>query len=80
MTDTPTTTATTTTGTQSTSKLKAVADFIVARAKERSTWLGLISCATALGLALSTEQQEAIIAAGIGAAGLIAAFTTDKAA
>ncbi|MDE1151419.1 MAG: hypothetical protein PW788_02685 [Micavibrio sp.] len=75
MTDTPTTT----TAVASTSKLQAILNFIVARAKERSTWLGLISCATALGLAVSTEQQEAIIAAGIGAAGLIAAFTTDKA-
>lgn len=56
----------------------AIVDFIVARAKERSTWLGLISCATALGLALSADQQEAIIAAGIGAAGLVAAFTKDK--
>ncbi len=58
--------------------LSSIADFIVARAKERSTWLGLISCATALGLALSADQQEAIIAAGIGAAGLVAAFTKDK--
>ena len=55
-----------------------IVNFVIARAKERSTWLGLISCATALGLALSADQQEAIIAAGIGAAGLVAAFTKDK--
>ena len=56
----------------------SVFQFIIDRAKERSTWLGLISCATALGLAMTADQQEAIIAAGIGAAGVVAAFTADK--
>lgn len=52
--------------------------FITDRAKERSTWLGLISLATALGLILSPEQQEAIIAAGMAAGGIVGAFTRDK--
>ena len=56
----------------------SIIQFIVGRAKERSTWLGLISFATALGLALTADQQEAIIAAGMGAAGFVAAFTADK--
>lgn len=58
--------------------VSSIVQFIVARAKERSTWLGIISCAAALGLALSADQQEAIIAAGMGAAGLVAAFSADK--
>ena len=54
-------------------------DYLLARAKERSTWLGLVSLATALGLALSPAQQDAVIAAGMAAAGLIGTFTRDKA-
>ncbi|HYD19295.1 MAG TPA: hypothetical protein VEF76_12535 [Patescibacteria group bacterium] len=58
--------------------MKKIITFITDRARERSTWLGLISCATALGLALSPDQQEAIVAAGMAAAGILAAFTKDK--
>lgn len=59
--------------------MKKVTDYIIGRAKERSTWLGLISLATAAGLVLEPLQQEAVIAAGMAAAGLIGAFTSDKA-
>lgn len=52
-------------------------DWIVERLNERSTWLGLISLAAALGIALEPEQVEAIVAAGMAAGGLIAAFTRD---
>lgn len=52
--------------------------FIVDRLKERSTWLGIIGIVTAAGLMLSPEQQEAISAAGVAIAGLLAAFTADK--
>jgi hypothetical protein len=58
--------------------MKSFIAYLSARAKERSTWLGLISLATALGIALSPAQQEAVIAAGMAAAGLIGAFTKDK--
>ena len=33
---------------------------------------------TALGLALDAAQQDAVIAAGMAAAGLVAAFSNDK--
>lgn len=59
--------------------MKKITDYLIGRAKERSTWLGLISLATALGLVISPLQQEAIIAAGMAAAGLVGAFTRDKA-
>lgn len=55
-----------------------IIDYLISRAKERSTWLGLISLATALGLMLDAAQQDAVIAAGMAAAGLVAAFTKDK--
>lgn len=58
--------------------MKNLLDFFLSRAKERSTWLGIISLATALGLTLSEMQSEAVIAAGMSLAGLLAVFTTDK--
>ncbi len=59
--------------------LKTLIGYVVARLRERSTWLGLISLATALGLVLSPAQQDAIIAAGSALAGLIATLTPDRA-
>lgn len=58
--------------------LHDVVEFVLLRLRERSTWLGLISLATAAGLILSETQQEAVIAAGSALAGLIAALTPDK--
>lgn len=58
--------------------MKSFFDFLLARAKERSTWLGIISLVTALGLTLSDVQGEAVVAAGMSLAGVIAVFTTDK--
>lgn len=52
-------------------------DWILDRAKERSTWLGVISLVTAAGVALSPEQTAAIATAGVAVAGLVAAFTKD---
>lgn len=54
-----------------------VIEFVLLRLRERSTWLGLISLATAAGLILSEAQQEAVIAAGSSIAGLVAALTPD---
>ncbi len=51
--------------------------FLLNRAYERSTWLGIVSIATALGLTLTELQSEAVIAAGMSVAGAIAAFTGD---
>lgn len=51
--------------------------FLLSRAKERSSWLGIISLATALGLTLTEVQSEAIIAAGMSLAGVVAVFTRD---
>lgn len=58
--------------------MKNFLTFILNRAYERSTWLGIVSIATALGLTLTELQSEAVIAAGMSIAGLIAAFTGDK--
>ena len=57
--------------------MQTIADYIVARMQERSTWIGLTTAASALGVALSPEQAQAIITLGVGIAGVIAAVTAD---
>lgn len=57
--------------------MKNFLNFVLDRLKERSTWLGLVSLGTALGLLLSQSQQEAVVAAGMALAGAIAALTGD---
>ena len=44
---------------------------------EPSTWRGLVWMLTAMGLAVSPDQQAAIAATGMAIAGLIGAFFTD---
>lgn len=53
-------------------------DYVLERLKESSTWRGVIYVATALGCVLTTEQQTAIITAGMALAGLLAVFFPDK--
>jgi hypothetical protein len=48
------------------------------RLSENSTWRGLILIATAAGLKLDPELQNAILAAGLGAVGLINVIRKDK--
>ena len=52
--------------------------WIFERLSERSTWLGLVSLGTALGLALSPDQREAIVGGGLALGGLVAALTADR--
>lgn len=52
--------------------------WLLDRLKERSTWLGVTAIVTSLGLILSPEQVNAIVAAGIAFAGLIAALFPEK--
>lgn len=55
-------------------------DFLKSRVKlnEASTWRGFIAILTALGVALTPEQKEAIIAAGLALIGIMGAFFPDK--
>lgn len=50
---------------------------IITYLKTESTWRGIIAIATALGVTLSPEQANAIIAAGLAAVGLINVFKKD---
>lgn len=48
------------------------------RAKERSTYIGLFSLLGAFGAGINPDMAEAIIGAGVGAAGLIGALVPDR--
>ena len=53
-------------------------DFLLARGKEASSWRGLVAILTGLGVALSPEQADAIVALGLSVIGAIGVFTADK--
>ena len=53
-------------------------DYILARAKEPSTWRGLILLLTAAGVPIAPAMAESIISVGLAIAGLIGAVTPDK--
>ena len=44
---------------------------------EPSTWRGIVWMLTAAGIAISPEQQTAIVAAGMAIAGAIGSFVSD---
>ena len=57
--------------------LTTILTYILARFQERSTWLGITSALTGLGVALTPDQATTIVSIGLGAAGLIATLTKD---
>lgn len=50
-------------------------DWLIDRMRERSTWFGVVSLMTAIGISLSPAQIDAIAAAGMAVAGLVAVIT-----
>jgi len=48
-----------------------IVNIVLERLSENSTWRGLLLIATALGIKLDPELQNAILAAGLSAIGLI---------
>ena len=53
-------------------------NFILERLKERSTWLGLVTLATSIGVNLNPDLVMYITSIGTGVAGLILFLTKDK--
>ena len=53
-------------------------DFILERGKEASTWRGLMALVTAVGIAVSPELGEAIVALGLAVIGVLGVLTKDK--
>jgi hypothetical protein len=52
-------------------------NYWLARARESSTWRGVVLLATAAGVTMDQDQAEALIALGMAVAGLIAVFFPD---
>jgi hypothetical protein len=48
-----------------------IVNIVLDRLSENSTWRGIILVATAVGLKLDPELQNAILSAGLGLIGLI---------
>lgn len=52
-------------------------DYLLARAKEPSTWRGIVLIATAGGATIAPAAQEAIVVGGLFITGLIGATMPD---
>ena len=55
-----------------------MADYILDRAKEASTWRGIILVLTAAGVPIAPGMSDAIVSVGLALAGLVGVFTSDK--
>jgi len=53
-------------------------NYLLERMREPSTWRGLTLLLTALGIPLAPGLSDAIVAAGLGVAGLIGALAPDR--
>lgn len=53
-------------------------DYIIARAKEPSTWRGLFLLLTAIGVPVAPEMANAIITIGLALAGAVGVASPDK--
>ena len=52
--------------------------YLLNRAREASTWRGLILIAASIGVPIAPQLAEAIVAAGLGLAGLVGMLTADR--
>lgn len=53
-------------------------EYLIARAREASTWRGLALFVAALGVHLDPEQIEAIVSVGLAVSGVIGMIFPDK--
>ena len=53
-------------------------DYIIARAKEPSTWRGLFLLLTAIGIPVAPQMADAIITIGLALAGAMGVASPDK--
>lgn len=52
--------------------------YIIARAKEPSTWRGLFLLLTAIGIPVAPQMADAIITIGLALAGAVGVASPDK--
>ena len=53
-------------------------DYLVNRAKEASTWRGIILLLTAVGVPIAPAMADAIVSVGLALAGAVGVLTADK--
>lgn len=53
-------------------------DYIINRAKEASTWRGIILLLTAVGVPIAPAMADAIVSIGLALAGAVGVLTADK--
>ena len=53
-------------------------NYFLDRAKEPSTWRGLVLFITSIGIPIAPNMAEAIISVGLALSGLIGVFVADK--
>jgi|TARA_R110000868_G_scaffold10561_4_gene51435 hypothetical protein len=53
-------------------------DYLLERAKEPSSWRGLLLLLTAIGIPVAPQLADAIIAVGLALAGLVGVATPDR--
>lgn len=53
-------------------------DWVIARLKEQTTWIGLTTLLTAAGVSLAPELTESIITAGVAIGGVLAMVLKEK--
>ena len=51
---------------------------VLKRVSEPSTWRGLILLLSAVGISFSPEMADHIVNVGLGLAGLVGVFTSDR--
>lgn len=56
-----------------------IVSYILERLNEASTWRGIIGILTAIGVTISPEQIDSIVAAGLAIMGAVGVFTKDDA-
>lgn len=52
--------------------------YLINRAKEPSTWRGIVLLLTAVGVPMAPAMSEAIVSVGLAVAGLIGVVTADS--
>jgi hypothetical protein len=52
-------------------------NYLIERARERSTWAGLIAVLSGVGIGIRPELADSIVAIGVAVGGLLFALTRD---
>ena len=58
--------------------MKNLGKWILDRLKEKSTWAGILAVVAAAGVTLNPELKDAIVAAGVSIAGLVAVIVKEN--